>query len=395
VYKYTTAGVYQSSFDISTQSGNGYGITTDGTYLWVIDFTDDEVYKYTTAGVYQSSFDISTQSSFGRGITTDGTYLWVIDSSDDEVYKYEGPSPIPYNVAVDSDASFSRNIDGWCNATVKIETGVANLKTVDLKINQTLGTNFTLRWTQSTDTFSETSDGDNICTLNTTRSTRVNLNVTTDQICFCFAITGGADGPCNATLTSTNDDDTSDIDDYIDEFTYQTYGWDPLGDIINSAFNYFGIPNYMGDAIAYVNGMTAQFSTSIENMLTLITQQFRIITNTFTWVMRWVTRFTDMILTLTGFVTGIFSDTIPGITNEIGNIWTFIDLANWYPFVTLVGILTWIDSIAKRGRTQGEIQVLIRDLQTITSILSYFSSMFTLVINTVVDTTFRLFDAIT
>jgi len=170
--------------------------------------------------------------------------------------------------------------------------------------------------------------------------------------------------------------------------------WSGTADLIDDAFSYFGILNYMANATAYVTGIAAHFSSSISNMITLINQQFRIISNVFTWVMRWVTRFTDMILTLTGYVTGIFDGTA-GVVTYLGNWWTFIDLASWYPLVTLICVLLWVDSIVKRGRTQGEVQVAIRDLQTITSILSYFASMFTLVINTVVDTTFRLFDAIT
>jgi len=250
------------------------------------------------------------------------------------------------------------------------------------------------RWTQATNTFSELSDPDNICTLNTSRSIRVNIDEITDQICFRFAITGGADGACDVRLTTTDDDANTDTDTYAAEFTYNTYEWDPIWDLINSAFSYFGITNYMGEAIAYVTGISTYFSSSIANMITLITQQFRIITNTFTLFIRWFTRFTDMILTLAGHITSLFDGT-GALVTYLGNWWTFIDLASWYPLVTLVAVLMWIDSIARRGKTQGEIQVAIRDMQTIMSILSYFTSMFTLVINTVVDTTFRLFDAIT
>ena len=207
-------------------------------------------------------------------------------------------------------------------------------------------------------------------------------------------MTGGDEGYCDVRAYALDDGALTDTDMYVDQFMFVYYIWDAIGDLINSAFSQFGIIDYMTQSIAYVNGIAMHFSSSIANMITLITQQFRIITNVFTWVARWLTRFTDMILTLAGYITGIFDGTGTVVT-YLGNWWTYIDLANWYPLVTLVCILMWIESISRRGRTQGEIQVAFRDLQTIMSILSYFTAMFTLVIDTVVNTTFRLFDAIT
>jgi len=400
VYKYTTAGVYQSSFDTSAQSGNGHGIATDGTYIWIIDYLDDEVHKYTTAGVYQSSFDTLAQSGDGHGITTDGTYIWIIDYADDEVYKYEGidVDPIPQNIALDSDASFSRNIEGWCNATVKIETGLVNLKTVDIRINQTLGTNFTLRWTQSTDTFSETSDGDGICTLNTTRSTRVNLNFTTDQICFCFAITSGADGPCDVTLTSTNDDDTSDVDDYIDEFTYQTIGWNPIGDTIDSAFNKFGLLNYMTHATAFVTSIGAHFTNSLVNLATLINLQFQVIWQVWNWATGWFTRMITTILNFGNQLQMILNGTHPLLTGAV-DLWNYFNFASAgqavFDVAPLFFLVYWIDSMGKRARTQGSLQVLYGDLNAFTNIFAYFMGAFSTVIGLIEGKISWLLNALT
>ena len=83
VYKYTIDGTYISSFDTHA-SGNGdpIGLGTDGTNIYVTDYWDDEVYKYTMTGTYVSSFDIAASgnaNSFGLG--TDGTNIWVTDSN--------------------------------------------------------------------------------------------------------------------------------------------------------------------------------------------------------------------------------------------------------------------------------------------------------------------------
>jgi len=88
IYKYTMAGAYQSDIDISATSGDAAGIATDGTDLYIVDNGDDEVYRYNLAGAFQDNFDISAKSDGARGITTDGTYIWIVDVGDDEVYKY-------------------------------------------------------------------------------------------------------------------------------------------------------------------------------------------------------------------------------------------------------------------------------------------------------------------
>ncbi len=80
-------GEFINSWDTSAESNDPYGITTDGTNIWILDFADNKVYKYTMAGVYIDSWN--TAPSVGAdGITTDGANIWIVDWSDEEVYKY-------------------------------------------------------------------------------------------------------------------------------------------------------------------------------------------------------------------------------------------------------------------------------------------------------------------
>lgn len=89
IYKYTSAGVYVSSFDTNIETSESTGITWDGTNLWVLDRIDDEVYEYTTSGVYTGEhFDISSESDSAKEITWDGTYFWIVDNSLAEVFQY-------------------------------------------------------------------------------------------------------------------------------------------------------------------------------------------------------------------------------------------------------------------------------------------------------------------
>ncbi len=85
-------GTYTNeSFNISG-SGNtaATGITQDGTYFWIADWSDNEVYKYYMNGTYTNeSFDTSVSGdTYPIGVTQNGTYFWIVASSNDKVEKY-------------------------------------------------------------------------------------------------------------------------------------------------------------------------------------------------------------------------------------------------------------------------------------------------------------------
>ena len=91
VYKYEMNGSYISSSSIGGSENNDcYGITTDGNYIWAADCVDAEVYKYEMDGTYISSWDTAgSGNADAMGITTDGNHFWITDQGDNEVYKYE------------------------------------------------------------------------------------------------------------------------------------------------------------------------------------------------------------------------------------------------------------------------------------------------------------------
>ena len=305
-------------------------------------------------------------------------------------------STTPINDACDSDAVFSRNQDGWVNVTVS-DYLIADLATVDMQVNTTGDyENFTLRWTQATNTFSELSDPDNICTLNTTLSTRVNLNETADQICFCFTITGGASGDCDVRVTTTDDDAATDIDTYNAEFEFSYYSWDELVyDRIDSAFEQFGLFNYMAQITAFINGLVTYFEDSLTHLLALVVQQFRVITNVYNFVVFWITALIGVALDFSVFYQSVLDGT-SGWGTGIGDFWAVIGYDLWAPIVPLMLFLWWLESLSKRGAQTvgGELQVFINDMNTAISIVSYFVGMFSFVANTIIDRVYGLFDAI-
>jgi len=91
VARFDMEGVYIDSWNVGDEIINlqqGYGITTDGSNFWIVDPGEDEVYKYTMAGVYIDSWDTSGQGPTPVGITTNGTNIWLLDYADHRVYRY-------------------------------------------------------------------------------------------------------------------------------------------------------------------------------------------------------------------------------------------------------------------------------------------------------------------
>jgi len=315
---------------------------------------------------------------------------WDDNSGSDNIF-YFYTSDTPEHLQFDS-TTIERNDYELFNVTVRDLDGTSDLKTVDMQINTTGDAeNFTLRWTQATNTFSELQDQDNICTLNATSSTRTLVNASTTLLCFNFTMTGGSSGYCDVQLNTTDDTNQIAISTYSNSFSYSHFNWnDAVFDLINSAFSFWGLSDALSDLQTYVSGVATYFTTSLSNMLLLIIQQFRIITNVFTWYIRWFTRFADFFITFGGYIVKILNGTQSGFDD----FWTIVDFDSWYEAVPVLLFVFWYDSAYKRGQTQGEINVVMGDLQMVLNITGYFTQMFSMVINIVVDYTFRLFEAI-
>jgi len=295
------------------------------------------------------------------------------------MYVLYGHAPAaPVNKGVDSDAVFSRDVPGWVNVTVNDANNVTNIDTVDIQVNTTLDTqNFTLRWTQATDIFNEVSDPDEICTLDTVNSTAINLNATAVRVCYHFTMTGGADGACDVRVTTTDDEANIDVDTYAAEFEFSFFNWDEeVSGMVDSAFSFFGILGFMDQAITFINSVGAHFTASLVNLAVLINLQFQVIWQVFFWWVDWATRIITAVLnfgvTLQEILNGVATGTV--------NIWTYFNFANIIDAVPIFLIIYWIDSMGKRARTQGSLQVLYGDLSAFANVFAYFMGAFSGVI---------------
>ena len=121
MYVYTLAGARQSSkeFDLHNTNANALGLTTDGTYLYATDTTNPErIFVYTLAGARQTTreFTLHNDNAHPSGLTTDDTYLYVLDSSDRKVYVYTiagaWQSTRDFNLHNDNNNAFGITTDG-------------------------------------------------------------------------------------------------------------------------------------------------------------------------------------------------------------------------------------------------------------------------------------------
>ncbi len=62
------------------------GLAFDGTYLWVMNWSDDNLYKITKTGEVVSSFKIPDSS---ESVTWDGGNLWLTNSANNKIYKID------------------------------------------------------------------------------------------------------------------------------------------------------------------------------------------------------------------------------------------------------------------------------------------------------------------
>ena len=66
-----------------------------GDHVWVVNDTlaSDKVFRYTTDGVLEGSWSISTTNPSPTGITIDPNsvnHIWIVDATTDRVYQYDG-----------------------------------------------------------------------------------------------------------------------------------------------------------------------------------------------------------------------------------------------------------------------------------------------------------------
>ena len=181
-------------------------------HVWALNPDDSQAWEW--ADIDGACFGYQTNAFTGGQARTTQSYM---------VVTYI-PNAAPTNDASDSDTTFDVDTYGWVKQTVTDTDGVADLKTVDIQVTTLDSKVFTLRWTQSSNTFSEVSDPDGIVTLDVSGSQRVNVDADTDRIEFKFKISAAAQkGYASVQATVIDDADAQDQDTYSNEFSTNFY----------------------------------------------------------------------------------------------------------------------------------------------------------------------------
>jgi len=298
---------------------------------------------------------------------------------------------------VTSDANFNRNFRGWVNTTIEDLDGITDLTTVDLHVNTTgASENFTLRWTQATNTFSELSDPSGIVTIDATNSTRTNLDANTDLISFRFIMTGGTSGLCDVAINATDDTGRFNYTEFPDQYIFNFFGWTDVGFLINSAGEFWGINDIMGNLATLISGLATDFSVGITNFLLMIRQQLLLVYAFFTGFVGIFTRFVSTAIGLWDAVFSVLDGTNTIIDLGIGNVWTFFAFGTWSEAFYLLLIIWWIDQLDPRARQTGRStwNVILGDVNNAINFTSFFVSISLTVFELVIGKVLTLFDAI-
>ena len=88
VYVYSTAGASLSDWALATANTDPFGISSDGTNIYVVDGTAERVYVYSAAGASLSDWALAGANGDPYGISSDGTDIYVVDRTNDRVYVY-------------------------------------------------------------------------------------------------------------------------------------------------------------------------------------------------------------------------------------------------------------------------------------------------------------------
>jgi len=159
--------------------------------------------------------------------------------------------------------------------------------------------------------------------------------------------------------------------------------WNDIGFQINSAFEFFGILDFMNQAITFVNSIGAHFVDSLINLAVLINLQFQVIWQVWGWATGWFTRMITAVLNFGNQLSMILNGTHPLLVGPV-DLWNYFNFASAgqavFDVAPIFLILYWIDSMGKRARTQGSFQVIYGDLGAFANVFAYFMGAFSTLI---------------
>ena len=379
---------------------DGAGLTTDYV-LTFFNFTGGERITLIAGTAYcivlQCASDgASTSNYVGIASTGAGTDAGNVAFFKSGSWGNLASADINFNLYIDDEltitdydytSTFSTGSDGWVNFTYHDADGYADLKSCTIQVNTTGDAEtFNISYTQATDTFAETVDADNICTLSE-YSTLELVDATHATVAFKFRISDLATvGDCDVYVTFIEDNDNELITLYSALFEFSGIEWGPVGDIIDSAFNVFGITGFMTSLITFIAGLASSFTIALNYTLSLAIQMYNLVASTIGWSIGWVTRMITIMTTLVTLVITLINGTYVGV-GALTDIWALFEFSEWgFEFLPIIVLVQWFESLDKRHKNGADyFSTAYNDLNVVYGVMSFFFTWVSFVANTVVD----------
>lgn len=131
-------------------------------------------------------------------------YQYEVDQTKFTIAPEEAGNVGPTVSSCDFTSPLYRGDYGWINVTVNDDNGLADIATVDTQLTTPLEF-VVMRYTRSTNVFSETSDLSNICTLDLATSNKLNVSATSFKASYYLKLsTPAALGSCDVNITVTD-----------------------------------------------------------------------------------------------------------------------------------------------------------------------------------------------
>lgn len=160
--------------------------------------------------------------------------------------------------------------------------------------------------------------------------------------------------------------------------------------VLDSVFGLFGITGFTSSITSIIGGFATYFTQSITYVSSLIISIFTLFSSVVLFIIEWIGRVISTLIQIGDIVVGILNGT-GAITTEIGNIWEWIKIDTWFSFIPIVMVIYWFNSIDQRAKQTGGgwMSILMGDINSIISVISFIFDFAWRVISTVIDLSMR------
>jgi len=168
-----------------------------------------------------------------------------------------------------------------------------------------------------------------------------------------------------------------------------------FSDIIDSAFNFFGITGFFTTMYTMLTTFGANFVNVTTTILAGIAMMFLFIVNFGAFFIDWTSKLIAMAVQITNIVVKILNGSQEGI-GAIQNIWNLFNVYAWIGIIPLFIIIAWLDSLDERNKKTGAgtIQLAIGDIQILTYIYGIIMDTMWTVLNFIINMIMQFISAI-